>query len=123
MIWPTSISEPLVTIIPKSIESLGPLIMNTGAINGASATWPTANLAIFVPFYVAKTIVVKNMFSVNGSAVSGNIDVGIYDIGGNKIISKGSTAQANTSGIQPFSITATELGAGIYYMAIAMDNT
>lgn len=87
----------------------------------ASAVWPAANRAIFVPFYLPSTMPVTQLFSFNGSAVSGNIDVGIYDIAGVKRVSAGSTAQSGTSTIQTFSVSA-ELSQGTYYLAQALDN-
>ena len=63
------------------------------------------------------------MLTFNGSTASGNIDVGIYDLGGAKLVSIGSTAQAGTSAYQVFDITDTTLYPGQYYMAVAMDGT
>jgi hypothetical protein len=58
----------------------------------------------------------------NGTVVTGNIDVGIYDASGNRLVSAGSTVQAGTSAIQIFDITDTLLKPGLHYMAIALSN-
>ncbi len=123
--WPIPTFEPLVTINPWSEESIGDAITSAGgsAISQAASTaWPTANLALYVPFQVRKPIVVVKMFCYNGAAVAGNVDVGIYSEYGTRIVSIGSTAQAGLSAIQEFDIADTLLGTGIFYMAIALDD-
>lgn len=98
-----------------------------GAIVGgstpSSATFPASNDALLVPFYLHHSVVIKRLFCINGSAVSGNIDMGIYTQGGAKITSIGSTAQTGTTTIQVFNVAEVLLGAGRYYIAVAMDNT
>jgi hypothetical protein len=96
-------------------------LLNTGPFT--SAVWPTTNLAIFVPFILAQHALATQMSHQNGAAVSGNVDVGIYDERGNRLISKGSTAQAGISSLQVHDITDTELVPGVYFKAIAVDNT
>lgn len=118
----------LVTIQPHSMESVGRQMRTAGGAAGAlssaaSTVYPTTNLALFVPFSIEVPITVAKMFSYNGATASGNIDVGIYDEKGTKIVSSGSTAQAGTSVIQEFDVTDTILGAGLFYLAVAMDNT
>ncbi len=91
--------------------------------NASSAAWPAANRAVYVPFQVVSPLVVTQLFHWNGSAVSGNIDIGIYSVDGRRIVSSGSTAQAGTSVLQLFDVTDTVLPAGSYYFALAIDNT
>lgn len=94
---------------------------NSGSF-GVSTAWPTANLAIYIPVEIFNPVTIAKMSVNNGTAVSGNIDVGIYDAGGKRLVSKGSTAQAGTSAIQTFDITDTLLNPGLCYMAVALDN-
>jgi hypothetical protein len=111
-----------ISIATSSPEALGdnfPL----GAAFAVSNAWPTSNLAIYIPVEIYEPVTIVKMSVNNGSAVSGNIDVGIYDAGGKRLVSKGSTAQAGTSAIQTFDITDTLLLPGLYYMAVALDNT
>lgn len=89
----------------------------------ASATWPTANLAIFIPFTLSAPYTVTQMFLWNGATATGNFDLGIYDHVGTKLVSAGSTAQSGTSVIQVVNVTDTQLGPGLFYMALAMDGT
>ena len=132
--WPISVVEPLVTINPWSLESIGAHLVSgcdffatSWGINVVgSQAYPTANLALFIPFSVTKPIVAVKLFAYNGGTVSGNIDVGIYDANGVRLISSDSTAQAGTSAttaLQSFDITDTQFGPGLFYLAVAMDNT
>lgn len=94
----------------------------TGNLAASSTTWPAANRALFVPFRLVEPFLIRQMFHHNGATVSGNIDVGIYDAKGTRLISSGSTAQAGTSVLQIFNVTDTWLGSGLFYFAAAMDN-
>lgn len=111
--------DPLVVLSPHS--PAGPL---GGMVGGAiaSATYPSANLAIFYPVRVTRAFTVAQLFVLNGATVSGNIDVGIYDSAGTRLVSSGSTAQSGTNAVQAFNIADTLLAAGWYYLAVAMDN-
>lgn len=111
-----------IVISTYSQESLGyPLRSLAGSLS-ASAAWPAANLAIFVPFTVYEPITVVKLSILNGTAVSGNVDIGIYGAGGARLVSSGSTAQAGASAIQTFDITDTYLVPGLHYLALAIDN-
>lgn len=89
----------------------------------SSATWVSANRAILVPVYLPDWGTVVKLFIANGSAVSGNIDMGLYDESFARLASIGSTAQSGTNDLQVFDITDTTIGPGRYYLAAAMDNT
>ena len=84
--------------------------------------WPTANKAIYVPFVVHNQMTAVKLFVQNAATVSGNIDLGLYDAFGNRLVSSGSTAQAGTSALQSFDVTDTLLLPGVYYMACALNN-
>lgn len=112
-----------ITISTASFDqSMGGVSLGAGAAFAASANWITANRAISCPVIIERSMVVVKMFCLNGTAVSGNLDIGIYDSSGTLLVSSGSTAQAGTSTIQSFDIADTTLSAGIYYMAMVMDN-
>lgn len=118
-------SGPIIT--PLSMESLGWLARSVGATSStpASATWPTANKAFYIPFYVAgRSFTVRRIAFVNGATASGNVDVGVYDAAGNRLVSMGSTAQSGTSQAQWLNVADTTLAPDrLYYMAAAMNNT
>lgn len=118
---------PSICVTPCSPEADGLRCKDIVSGAFASAVWPTTNLAILFPFVLSQPITVQKMFVCNGSAVSGNFDIGIYDDGGgsstvNKIVTAGSTAQAGTNAPQTVSITATALLPGRYYAALCFDN-
>lgn len=106
-----------------NISTYGPLSAGTFMSAASSATYPAANRAIAIPFRTPDPFIVKQLYACNGATVSGNIDVGVYDLAGTRIISAGSTAQAGTSVLQVFDVTDTLIGAGAYYIVVAMDNT
>lgn len=103
-------------------QSLGQALNAMGLALGNVAAWPVSNKAYFIPHSVSEIITIRKMFIINGT-VSGNVDVGIYDRNGVRLVSIGSTAQAGASVIQEFDITDTILLPGLYYLAAAMDNT
>lgn len=111
-------------ITPYSMESIGMTVAALADTANASQAWSPTNGAIFVPFSLWKPRTAKKMFVYNGAAVSGNVDVGIYNDAGTRLVSAGSTAQAGTDVVQEFDITDTALPAGqLLYMALAFDNT
>lgn len=123
--WPNALMPPAPVITPFALESLGIALgaQNNGLVTAASAAYPSANLALFLPFLLGSPTTVTKLCVVNGGTASGNVDVGIYDAVGTRIASAGSTAQAGTNALQAFDITDVVLGAGLYYLAVAKDDT
>lgn len=107
-----------------SEEALGARsLRQMGLVTSASITW-VANLAVFVPFGVSQTFLVREVFWQNGSTAGSNIDVGIYDTAGTRLASLGSTAQGTASGIVTSStFTDYTLAPGDYFMAFAAVGT
>lgn len=103
-------------------NSIGALVLNSG-LTSASAAWPAAARTICVPLVIDRTVTVTQMFAYNGTIAGGNTDIGIYDFGGNRLVSMGATAQAGTSVIQAFNITDTVLGPGQYFMGMSNSGT
>jgi hypothetical protein len=92
---------------------------------GASATWPASNRAIYMPVLVTEDVTVVKLWMMNGAAVSGNVNMALYDSAGAQVPNSeiGSTAQAGTNVIQEYNITDVALSAGQYYIAAVSDNT
>lgn len=109
-------------ILPSSDEALGDMCAAHGTAV-FTGVWPSANLAIFYPFRLNRRFPVKLFKWLNGSAVSGNIDLGVYDFAGNRKISLGSTAQLGASVIQSGTVSTTWLEPGWYYSGTVFDNT
>lgn len=117
--------EPCVTITPFSLESLGGLgdVGGSGIGGTATAQWLSADLVLLYPIVLEKPITAVSMFTLNGTTANGNIDVGIYDKAGTRIVHNAAAAQAGTSAIQSFNIADTTFGPGLFYMAITMSST
>lgn len=93
--------------------------LGTGAGVPASATSPSANQAIYVPFIVTTTATFTRGFWWNGSAPGGNTCVGIYDEAGVRQATTGSVASSGASAVQSAALSASvTLTPGRYYMAI-----
>lgn len=105
-----------VTITPQSPCSLN--VQDTD-LAPASATYPAADRALFYPVRLSQPVLVKVLYWVNGATVAGNVDVGIYDEAGTRLLSTGSTAQATVSVLQQVNVTDTLIGPGLFYLAIA----
>lgn len=120
--WPLPVLLPgvAVTISTMSRESVGGI---KGIGSASSSTWDAANRAFYIPVRISQAILLAQFFVLNGATVSGNIDVGIYDIAGTKISSSGSTAQAGVNAIQTFNVTDIAIGPGLFYLAGSMNNT
>lgn len=92
-------------------------------ISVASAVFPGANKVFYMPLRVPVPVLIRQLYCLNGSVVSGNVDVGLFTLDGTKIISSGSTAQAGTTTKQLFNVTDTLIGRGCYYLGITLSNT
>ena len=112
-----------IAINPWSMQSLGVPLCVCGQFGPATNNYVTANLAVFIPFSVPEPVVITKMGWGNGAAVTGNIDVGIYDESGNRLVSAGSTAQSGTSTLQVVDVTDTLLSRGRYYLAMTSDTS
>lgn len=92
--------------------------LNAGA--AASTAWPSANLALFIPFYVSAPGLAQGIFWQNGTAVAGNVECALYDEYGNKIATSGNIAAAGTSAPQYTAFASPVLlTTGRYYIALS----
>lgn len=83
--------------------------------------WPSSNLALFFPFRIATPQIAYKLIVGAGITATGNLDAGIYDRNGNRLVSIGATAKGSSTE-QVLDITDTTLGRGLYYLALAGDN-
>lgn len=120
--FPKSVEVPRLIVHPFMQNSIG---FNQAIVPYPTGTtaWPSANAAIYIPFVIGASTTIVKFFWLNGATVSGNIDVGIYDSQGNRLVSSGSTVQTTINVIQSVDTTDLTLQPGLYYMAMAMDNT
>src|SRR5215472_10595677 len=96
-----------------SFNCLGPINALTGQAL-ASAVWSSANRCLFFPFYLEQPRTFQGALWANGAAVSGNVNVAVYDATGARQATTGSVAQSGTSAMQSaaFSGGAVTLAAG-----------
>jgi hypothetical protein len=111
----------------NSVATGDPLVMaglpGLQMIGNAAIAWPTANLAICQPFSLPAAVTVLHMAWFNGGAASGNIDAGIYNEDGTKVVTTGSTVMAGLNVVQFASVASTPLAAGSYFLVLCVDNT
>lgn len=123
---PSSQLPILTTVHPWSMEAIGHYLVASGAggamASHSSKVWQSANRAYLFPFTTHRPELALQLWVSNGAAVSGNIDIGIYNSDGTRIVSTGSTAQAGISTIQAVTVSAW-LPAGLLYLALVLDNT
>lgn len=93
----------------------------TNTVTTTAAVWPSANRAIFTAVYTDVPVLVQTM-GIQVSTQSGNVDVGIYDAVGTRLVAAGTTS-TGAAGLQTFNITDTRLNPGQYWIAMACDNT
>lgn len=90
------------------------------SISVASITWPSANLAFYIPVSLPWPYPVRRVWWINGSSVTTvNMDFGIYTHAGTLIYSTGSTAEVGASAVQYVTPTEFLLSPGRYYFALA----
>lgn len=114
------IQQPQSTFVISAVtkESLA------GALGNASwsdTTYPVANKAVLYPFDIYQGITVQLMWWFNGRVVSGNVDCGVYDMGGALRGHTGATPQAGVNRPQTKAVNFY-LQPGHYQLAIVMDN-
>ena len=86
-----------------------------------STTWPSANLAKYIPMFLPFYYNVRRVFWVNGSSVTTtNRDFGIYTASGTRIYSTGSIA-ASVASVPQYVTPSTDLwlSPGNYYFALS----
>jgi hypothetical protein len=89
---------------------------NENAQTGDS--WPSVNMAIYVPYLVQARGTVRKLWYYSTSTGGGNIDIGLYDATGTRLASSGSTAKSLTSAPVVLDVTDVVIGPGIYYVAL-----
>ena len=120
---PLEFDYPVPTVYINPYDSVHSIGTQMGTTAPASAVWSTANRAIMIPFRLFKPATAYKMGIMNGGVVSGNIDMGIYDVAGTRLRSTGATAQAGVDVLQEVAFSSpVKLGAGLFYMALAIDN-
>lgn len=90
--------------------------------SGASG-WPTANLALAMPFAISVPTVVEQFGVATGTTLNVNVDIGIYTSGLALLTSTGSVALSSASTWQWFNVTDIALPHGRYYLGMSVNST
>lgn len=85
--------------------------------------WAVNDLAIYVPVSIPVPFTIARFLIANGSNITGNVDVGIYNAAGTRLLSTGSTVRANASAVQYIGVTDQVFQAGTYYLALVGSST
>ena len=87
-------------------------------------TTPVVTETYLAEVYVPDNVTVTGIAVLNGSAVDGNLCVGLYDASGLKLAQSAETAQADIDTYQrvPFA-AAIAVVPGTYYVAVQCDDT
>lgn len=122
--WPATLIRPGFSVISAAGQnSVGPSFLGGGiAFGNTTATWPAANTAFFIPFTLEIPGIPQLMAWENQATVSGNADVGIYDLQGKRLVSTGSKAQSGINTLETQTLAEITLNPGYYFMAMALDN-
>lgn len=129
--YPAAAVSPQQTVVgTHGLQSLAVDVCVYANIAGRSgAVWPAANRALYVAVWIEQPMVARRLWC-RPTVQSGNLDMGIYDAKGNRIVSKGSTAVGVTTALQIIDITASVTGTaspvllpGMYFLALNVDNT
>jgi hypothetical protein len=123
--WPRN--EPLPLMIDTFSLHFSPISdwrnIQGGAVTPAAAT-ATANLAMYTPINLPFDYPVNRVYWGNGSSLSANMAMGIFDMNGRRIYTTGSTAMSGASTLQFVTPGTTfVLPAGGYYLALSCDGT
>lgn len=116
-------AAPVPTWMPYSIDNLTGGWMAYQAQPSTGTAWGTQYRAIYVPLCVPRRCVVRTLGASMSTTSTGNIDIGLYDAGGTRLVSSGSVAKSASSGVQVVDITDTTIGPGLYFLALNNDTT
>lgn len=120
--FPDRVFPPLML---STFQRFGPLpsaYQLATAVGSGVFAWPAANQATYVPIQNPYYFPVNRVFWINGSTLA-NIDFGIYNFGGARLFSLGSTAGSGASAYQEVAVTPFILPPGQYFFAFVTDGT
>ena len=119
----TSVGTGLWATSRHSIDTLADSWIAWQATANTTTAWGTANRAVYVPIRVPRRVIVRELAYSSAPTATGNIDIGLYDQGGTRLVSSGSVAKSGSSSETVRDITDTTIGPGLYYLALNNDTT
>ena len=94
------------------------------AVSNGNTSWPAANLAIYIPFWLEQPATVFETWVNTGTLTTSNgIEIGAYDTAGNRLFSQATTITTASDTVNSSGMTDYTLAAGNYYMAMSCDGT
>lgn len=117
-------------IYPGGLQTVSPRLFHSGGIPPQVSTDGTDQTPVITEFYVCEIFVpcvtqITGLSVFNGSAVSGNLKVGLADSSGVVKAFSASTAQSGTDAFQriPFTLKFNAVGPATFYSLVFIDNT
>lgn len=112
------------TVGPFTYEGLAPSSIEQFSSAPADANWQAINRALLFPLILPSNLDVVQCFMVNGAAVSGNSDIGLYDSGGNRLFHTGAinNVPAGLQGVTLNPFVYSLLKNTFYFLALSLDN-
>jgi len=106
-----------------NIGRFGPILSMFTTNNAGGIAWPANNRALYFPIHLPAPFLVARGYLINDGNATGNVDIGVYTIGGTRLVSSGSTARGSTNATQYIDLTDTWLSPGDYYWALVGSST
>jgi hypothetical protein len=91
-------------------------LSNTGT--ASAVTLPANNYIIYIPIPVRKRTTALKLWVFPQTTGTDNIQLGIYNRAGSKLVATATTAKSTTVDMQVIDITDTKLSPGLYYWAL-----
>lgn len=95
--WPPC-HLPVISSLSRECLGAELQMFNAGAL--ASSQTFVVNTCVYQPLAIRSPFLVRKFWWANGATAAGNVDAGIYSVGGARLASTGSTAQSGTNVIQ-----------------------
>jgi hypothetical protein len=105
-----------------SNNCLNSLLSGTVGIT-TNSSWPANNRAQYHPINIPSYFTVARFFVGNADNATGNMDVGLYNGAGTRLLSTGSTARSGTSVVQYIDVTNTTFPPGHYYLGLVLSSS
>lgn len=116
-------SDGLLPLHVSNLGKFGTILAMYAGQNASGFAWPANNRAMYFPIHLPAPFLVARGYLVNDGNNTGNVDIGVYTVGGTRLVSSGSTARGTGNAIQYIDLTDTWLSPGDYYWALVGSST
>lgn len=114
--------------LPQHILSVGRFngianLIDAQTLGGFSGVaWLGNNVAVYVPLTIPQRFTVAR-FMISNADADGNIDIGLYNAAGTRLISTGTQTRTGSSVVQYYGVTDQSFPPGNYYIALVVSTT